>query len=162
MRERRETAADQICHQSGAEAVDVSRVASRVVKRDNHRHLPLESCSFSFRLLIDSRLRRSRLDIGQIKLGEVERQLVANLDGTGLIVPTGVWTIAASHFQSKRCGPYVSGCGSFGYRFQYANRSKRACESLKVSVGIAIADVDLGLRLVRAAAIRREDHIPGP
>jgi hypothetical protein len=58
----------------------------------------VESCSSSFRLLIHGRLRRSRLDIGQIKLGEVERQLVANLDGTGLIVPTGVWTIAAPHF----------------------------------------------------------------
>ncbi len=38
MRERRETVGDQITDQSGAEAVDVSRVASRVVKRDNHRH----------------------------------------------------------------------------------------------------------------------------
>ena len=57
-----------------------------------------ESCSSSFRLVIHSRLRRSRLDIGQIKLGEVERQLVANHDGTGLIVPTGVRTVAAPHF----------------------------------------------------------------
>ena len=161
MRERRETAADQICDQSGAEAVDV--VASRGGQTDNHRHhLPLESCSFSSRPLIDSRTRRSRLDIGQVKLGEVERQLVADLDGTGLIVPTGVWTIAALHFQSKRCGPNVSGGGSFGYRLQYSNRAKRACESLEISLGSAIADVDLCLRLIRVAAIGREHHIPRP
>src|SRR5215831_11838835 len=66
-----------------------------------------ESCSFSFRLSIDRRLRRSRLDIGQIKLGEIERQLVADRDGTGLVVPTGVWTVAVLHFQSERCGPDV-------------------------------------------------------
>ena len=100
------------------------------------------------------------MDIGQIKLGEVKRQLVADIDGTGLIVPTGVWTIAAPHFQSEGRGPDITGCGSFGYRFQYANRSECARESLEISLSVAIAHVDLGLRLVRAAAIRREDNVP--
>jgi hypothetical protein len=59
-------------------------------------------------------------------------------------------------------GPHIIGRGSLGRGFQHFDLPKRPGEYFKIPLGIAIDDVDFGLRLIGGAAMRLEHRIPSP
>ena len=96
-----------------------------------------------------------------IEVGEFLRQFVANMQSARRNGPSGAGFAAGPHLYGERGGPDIAVSGVIGQDLQEPHGTQRPGIDIELARGVSIDYLDGRFRLVRGAAMRRQQASPG-